>query len=279
MGIKHRWIAVCCVLGILLLITMGYALSKDIQHNQALKDSWSQYQGILQEVEVSRNHNQVLTSAISDLETNNNQLKSTLAELKEQPHKIKYITKIETVLVPQEPELVTSDLPEEYLFSLEGPLVAGRFSQVSDGYRFETFKLSFRNILVIGESKTGASLQAQSSFDSSTWIEIPVQIQVSKIKEQPVFEPHLGVGLTISPSILQPVTGSILVSAIHPLEDLDVLGLRLGFNKNLLRVGIDPIGYNLGKPLPGLTDTWIYPGVSIDTSGYVTADITIGSKF
>lgn len=231
----------------------------------------------LEQNELVQNKNQTLIKSIKTLETENKDLQSLIADLRARPDTIRYITKTETVLRPSEPIFITPDLPDEYLFKVEESLVVGRFAKQEAQYEFSTYDLSFRNILVVAENKTNASLQVSSSYDNQ-WREVPIEVQVSKINKQKLIEPHIGVG--VSGSLPSPnLQASVFLSAIHPRADIDLGLVRASANKNTVSFGFDPVAYNLGAQLPIITDLWITAGPSIDTSGRIQGTVTLGSKF
>jgi len=255
---------------------VGYGLSTaqaDARYNNLLDT----YQSHLEEAEVVRNTNKTLSNAIIALDTDNDDLKSLIAELNAQPKEIQYITKTETILIASDPIVITPDLPDEHMFLLQDGITVARFSQENPGYKFETYNLSFRNTMIIAKNKTAASLQVQSSYDPDVWHEIPVDVAVNRISEQKLFEPHVGLGITggfPSPDI----TGSAYVSLLHPADPTDLLSIRLSASQNTVALGLDPVGYNLGTHLPIFTDLWVYAGVSLNTQLQGQASITIGSK-
>lgn len=259
-----------------LIFLAGYGLSTtqaDARYNNLL----GTYESHLEEAAVVQNTNKNLGNAIAALDTDNDDLKSLIAELKARPKEIQYVTKTETVIVASEPIVITPDLPAEHLFLLQDDIVVAKFSQENPGYKFETYSLSFRNTMVIAKNKTAASLQIQTSHDPETWHEVTVDVKVNRTSEQKLFEPHLGLGITgglPSPD----VAGSAYVSLFHPGDPTDLLSLRLSANQNTAALGLDPIGYNLGSNLPILTDLWIYGGVSLNTQLQGQLSITIGSK-
>ena len=157
-----------------------------------------------------------------------------------------------------------------------------RFSRtVDDTYSFETYELSFTNTLVIGPRSTAALLQLVSSGDPNVIHEIPLDIQVTHIRDRKFFEPHIGLGITTGlevPVISGAVTGSVYTTLLHPADEWDILGLRLSANSEQLRAGVDVAGYNLGSRLPIFTDLWISAGASLGTNNSWSTDITLGSK-
>jgi hypothetical protein len=258
------------------ILLVGYGLASgvsDARYNNLL----GTYQSHLEEAKVVRNKNKTLSGALNALETDNDDLKSLIAELEARPKEIQYITKTETVLVPSDPIVITPDLPQEHLYTLEDNIVIARFSQDNPGYRFETYALKFRNTMVVSKNRTAASLQIQTSHDPDNWHELPIDVEVNRVSDQKLFEPHVGLGVTTGlPS--PDVSGSAYVSLLHPGDNLDVLSLRLSGNQNTASLGVDPVGYNLGAHLPVFTDLWVYGGVGLNTDLQGQVNLTIGSK-
>jgi hypothetical protein len=236
----------------------------------------STYESHLEQAEVVRNTNKTLENAINSLDNENEDLKSLVAELEARPAEIRFITKTETVVVSQDPILVTPNLPGEHLFTLEQRTVVARFAKLEEQYAFETYDLGFRNSMVITNNRTAATLQIKTSFDDE-WHEVPVDVQVNNVREQKLFEPHLGLGLTASAPSWE-ATASVFMTTLHPHDNIDLLGLRVSANTKYAALGIDPLGYNIGSNLPVFTDLWIYGGASLNTELGGSIDLTLGSK-
>lgn len=256
-----------------LLFVLGYAIA-ETTGNRDIQRTLEGFESRLNEAEVVRNQNLSLEKSISRLETENDDLKSLIVELRARPAEIRYITKTETKIVAAEPEARFDELPEEHLHTLETGTVVARFAQEEDQFVFNTYDLDFRNTMVITDSKTAASLQLKSSYDDE-WVEVPIDVEVSNIRDQKLFEPHIGVGGTIG---TYGPSGSAFVSLLHPWDAVDVGSVRLSVGSHV-GLGIDPIGYNLGEPLPVLTDLWVFGGATAHSNGMFSADVTIGSKF
>jgi hypothetical protein len=230
------------------------------------------------EVVIAKNKVTSLGKALSSLQNDNLDLLGIVQELKDRPPQIRYITHIETVLQPSDPIIITPELPENYLFQLEDSITVAEFSVVDEKYKFETFALTFRNTVILGEKSTASLVQVASSYNPNTFYEVPSELIVKKINRQKLFEPNFGMGVTFS--LPEPrLTGSFLFTFLHPLEELDVAGIRISANDKTLKFGIDGVAYNLGKPLPIITDTWIGAGASVDITGKFSGDITLSTKF
>jgi hypothetical protein len=248
------------------------------KYNGLIRANQSQHEEI-----VTTKNKQVnsLEKALQEVANEKFDLLSLVAELKDRPAEIEYITRTETILVPTDPEIIYADLPEEHIHSMQPGFPVAKFSRTSEGsYSFETYELRFSNTLVVGPKSTAALLQLESSGDPGVIHEIPVGIQVTRIQDRKFFEPHIGMGVTglIEFPIAPQLTGSIYTSLLHPADQWDMLGVRLSANTEQLRIGIDAGGYNLGHKLPIFTDLWLVPGGSLGTTGLWSLDLTLGSK-
>ena len=258
-------------------LLVGWGTSQ-IKAEASYGDLMAAYHSTLEEAETVRNHNRTLEGAIGTMDTENNDLKSLIAELEVRPAEIKYITRTETIIKPSEPEVILPALPEEYLFTLEDDLVVGKFSKEEWGYMFNTYGLHYRQTMIVSDKKTSSSLQVASDYEKDVWHEIPIDVEVSRIKERKFFEPNLGIGIMASAPTFD-ITGSLWLSMLHPLDGLDVLSVKVGGNNQVAHAGVDLIGYNVGNNLPVLTDTWVFLGGSLNTNLEPQIDLTVGSKF
>ena len=153
-------------------------------------------------------------------------------------------------------------LPDQHLFQLGDGITVSEFAREDEGFRFETYELAFKADIAVGEQTTAALIQLETSYEPGVWHEVATELDVVRVDERKLFEPHIGLGITGSVPIPD-VTGSVWVSFIHPTNSWDIGVARISMNNNSLRVGIDPVAYNIGDRLPVLTDTWIAPGASI----------------
>lgn len=260
-----------------LVFIAGYSLSScnsAAAYNKLLSLTESQHE----QVTVSSNKVRSLEGAISEMQDENTHLLSLLKEMKDKPTEIRYITQTETVLIASDPLVILPELPQEYLYKVQDEVVVARFAKQNEQYVFNTYDLSFKNTILTGEKSTAALLQVSSSYNPELLVEVPVELEVVKINQVKLFEPHISLGIT--GSIPKPaVTASILLGFIHPREELDVGIIRLSANTENLKLGIEPVSYNLGHITPVITDTWISAGPSIDITGSFSADLTISTKF
>lgn len=234
----------------------------------------------------SRNRVASLEKIIGGKDEEAERLRGIINTLEERPEKIRYIVRTETV-VEGRTEIVEV-LPEEYIHRFDVGLPVASVTHIDDTYQLQTADVTFTTRVVIGENQTGVQLEAVSSLEPEVVYDIPVQSQVStRVREQKIFMPHIGAGITGSLGFQEaeiPVTGDLTASfyttLFHPNENLDILGLRFSANTTGIKLGVDPVGYNIGSRIPFLTDLWIIAGVSVVPGNkYPSIDLTIGSKF
>jgi hypothetical protein len=242
----------------------------------------NQYQGLIQtqneNIAVERNRTRSLRQITKGLQEENDELATLVQDLESRPPEIKYVTRTETVVVSEKGPETLSELPEEYLFKVGEKLVVARFAQEEGEYVFETYDLTFVNAVLIGETETSSIVSVSTSFDPELKEEFKPELKVTRVRDQKLFTPHLGVGITGSVPTPE-LSASLYASFIHPNENLDLLSLRVGGNSQAFRVGVDPVGYNIGSKLPVVQDLWIYGGAGLSTQTGFNADITIGTKF
>lgn len=265
------------LIAIILCFIGGFALSDcqaQAKYSALLELSTEQHT----EISVTKNKTKTLEASLADLSDENTKLIDLVKTLKDKPADIRYITRTETVLKASDPIIMVNDLPEEYIYKLNDQIAVARFAKEQDQFIFETYDLVFRNTIVTGKKSTSALLQVQSSANPNTYYDVPVTVDVRKINQQKLFEPHIGLGITGSLPV-PAVTASLMLYPFHPLEELDAAVLRLSANSKTLKVGLDPIAYNLGHRIPVITDTWISIGPSVDIAGQFSADLTLSTKF
>lgn len=276
------------LLAIVLLVTLvgGYAIGAKIERDAATKsfmELLSSKEKLYEEVEIVRNESSTLDKSIRQLSDKNTELLDLVAQLQARPEKIRYITVTETVIESSEPVIETIDLPAEHVFLLNDKLAVARFAYDSEAerpYTFETYGLTFKNSVVISEKITSGLLQISSSADPDNFVEFPIDsLEVRSINEQPLFEPHIGVSLTFSAAEQPDLLGSIFLSFLHPHENVDVLGIRVGANGQTAQFGIDAVGYNIAAHVPVITDLWIHVGVAVDIHAKPSGHLSLGTKF
>ena len=233
-----------------------------------------------QQIEVERNQRRSLESVLNTAKADNNDLLQVIASLEARPPDIKYIVETEVVIKPSDPIIITPDLPQRHLFQLEDSITVARFEQVADTYEFETYPLKFKGDLAISEKKTAMLFQVESGAEPNVWHELPLDLTVTHVKDDPrkKVEPHIGLAVVGSVPTLD-VSAAVWSTVWHPSETVDSMGVYVGFNSNRGSVGFIPVAFNIGEPLPVLTDLWLMPGVSVDTNLQTNVDLMIGTKF
>lgn len=236
-------------------------------------------------IEVERNKVKSIEEILVQAQDKNKDLLETIASLEARPPEIRYIVETETVLVPEDPIFVTPDLPEQYLFQLADGLTVAEFAQLpEDEFKFETYELTFHGDIAISEERTATLFQVESSYEPGVLHELPVNLDVTRAEEDALkfFEPHIMLGATVGITTeaipLPDVSASLGTTLIHPSTTVDLLGLRVSANDSTLKIGIDPVGVNVGKSLPLLNDLWILPGFSVDHTLQPHVGATIGTK-
>jgi hypothetical protein len=239
----------------------------------------------LQEIEVVKTKNSTLTKALAGAEDERDVLLDEIASLKSKPAEIRYITKVETVVIG-EPTLVTTELPESHTFRTTDGLAVAEFS-VEEGendsppeYYFDTADLTIKADVVIGERDSAVSLRVESDLEPGVEHEIPVEeFNVTQLRDQKLFEPHLIVGAHVTGGQGGVGAGPHLgVSFFHPRDELDLVQVRIGSTSGGPALGLDPVVYNVGEHLPVLTNVWIGAGVDVNLQGQVGGTLSIGAK-
>jgi len=276
------------LLAIILLITLvgGYAIGTKIEQMSAARsyaELLSSRESVYEEVTVVRTRAASLEKSLHELSDKNTELLDLVAQLQARPDQIRYITVTETVIQPSDPIVEVLDLPAEYLFKLREDLTIARFAYDVTAdlpYTFETYELTFKNSVVISDKNSSGLLQISSSADPDKYIEFPIDsLEVRSISEQPMFEPNVGLSLTLSASQTPDLLGSVFVSFLHPHKNVDVLGVRVAVNGQAAQFGLDLVGYNIAAHLPVLTDFWVYGGVAIDIYAQPSGHLSVGTKF
>lgn len=262
--------------GLLLLLVLFFSFYLNSQKNksntelQALIDT---IEITHKEINVSKIENQNLHKALFTKEKENKELLELIKSLNTKPENIKYIVKTETKLIPSEPIFITSDIPKEYLFKMQNGLVTGRFAY-TDEFIFESYELDLKTDLIIANNKTSALTKIKSSYDNQ-WLGTPMQLSVTNVTpKQNILEPQIAVGVTLDNKLKPNI--SLISSNIH-YKDFDFVNLRFSYG-NGASVGLDPISYNIGKPLPILTNAWLAPGVNLNTNDQVNYSLTLSAK-
>lgn len=216
------------------------------------------------------------TFLIDKLSKENKELQSVVATLRRQGRKVEYVTQTETVFVPSEPIEEFQELPDSYQHRLANGIVVAEFKNEDDSFTFSTHELTVQTSLAIGKKSTAAVTTLVSSYDPTYKVTVPTEVSTTYVNDHKVIDPTFGVGITGSYPLA--LYGSVQMNWLHPVRNLDALGARVSFSSKDVRGGVDLIGYNIGDPIPVLTDTWLHLGASYGFTG-PSVDLTLSSKF
>jgi len=268
---------------VLLLLVFGSGwLIRDIGANSDMESVLKDHEIQLEEIEVVRTKNTTLVKALASADEDRAVLLDEIASMKSKPTEIRYITKVETVIQGSE-TIVVTELPGSHTFQLESGLPVAEFSVVpgvKPEYKFDTADLTIKANVVIGERDSAISLIMESDLEPGIEREVPVaEFTVQHIRKNKLVEPNILIGAGISAGATGVGAGpQIAVSFIHPKDEWDLLQIRAGSSSGKAQIGFDPALYNLGGPLPVVTNLWVGAGVSIDARGQTQATVSIGAK-
>jgi len=278
-------------IGIILLFSFitslcSYSIGSSVEEISSSREYAELFESrkvLYSEVKIERTRVNGLTKTLKQLSDENTDLTDLVMQLRQKPDTIKYVSVIETVIVPTTTIESFTTPPEEYIYQLheDTPIAKFSYDQATDpSYIFETYELTFRNSIVITDQKTSGLLQISSSANPGVYTEFPIDtLDVHYITTQRLFEPNIGLGLTLSAGEDPNLLGSIFVSFFHPHENIDVLGLRVAANKQTAQFGLDLAGYNVAAHIPILTDLWVHGGIAIDINANPSGHFSIGTKF
>ena len=276
------------LLAILLLATMigGYAIGAKIERDnssKSIRELLSSKELLYAEVKNAKTKSTSLGKALSELSDKNTELLDLVAQLQDRPEKIRYVTITEAIVKPLEPTVATAEPPTEHVFLLQDNLAVARFAYDSEAefpYSFETYELTFRNSVILSEKNASGLLQIASSANPDVFLEVPIDsFEVRIIDELRLFEPNVGISLTISANETPDLLGSVFVSFLHPHKNVDVIGLRIAVNGQVAQFGADLAGYNIAAHVPVLTDLWVHTGIGVDLHAKPSGHLSLGTKF
>lgn len=263
------------------LVVFFFAFGTQVErwHSTAKQDELIEQLGRANNaVATEKNKNTSLLEAIDSAGVEKQTLLDTIASMKSKPSEVKYIIRTETKLVPEERVVTVKDLPPSHKYRWENGLVVAEF-ETSDGqYLLTTHDLTLRGTMVVGSKDTGLMLEGATSADPDRWETLPVDLKVEQIDSHKILELNVGLGLAASypDPALHP---SVFLSTVHPTKTLDVATIRLGSDGRTASLGVDVVSYNVGGPLPILTDIWVGAGPGINTNGVTQGTLTLSSKF
>ena len=237
------------LLTVLMLVTLvgGYAIGAKIERDnssKSIRELLSSKELLYAEVKNAKTKSTSLGKALSELSDKNTELLDLVAQLQDRPEKIRYVTITEAIVKPLEPTIATTEPPTEHVFLLQDNLAVARFA------------------------------------NPDVFLEVPIDsFEVRIIDELRLFEPNVGISLTISANETPDLLGSVFVSFLHPHKNVDVIGLRIAVNGQVAQFGADLAGYNIAAHVPVLTDLWVHTGIGVDLHAKPSGHLSLGTKF
>ena len=272
-----KYVAVIC------FVLFSFSAGRTLQSRKAridLQAALAERDIALKEIKQTQNKNASLKKSLTSAEESNEELLDLVASLRARPPEVKYITKVETVIV-SEPTLVTTELPNSHTFRMKNGLPVAEFT-VADGptYSFNTADLAVTADLVITEDSSAVSLRMASDLEPDSEYEIKVdKLNVTNTEEKRIFEPHITLGGHVSANPVGFGTGPQLgVSFVHLRDDIDLVHAGVGITNGRANVRFEPFSYNVGKPIPVLTSLWLGAGVEINALGQLSGSLSLSGK-
>ena len=275
--------------------------SKEQDQEQTIEYLMESVPEVHTEIKEVKVQDQSLLNTIKELSDENTQLLDLVRKLKNKPTEVVYVTQTETVIQAANPKEIFDELPDNYQHKTKEGLILAEFnvlepvpelSVISESlnidhdptkysFAFETYDLTIKNSVVIGKKSATSLLQVASSKEPDKFYEIPIDNLTVVNTEEPhkKLEANVGISLTAGLSEKPELLVSVFGSFIHPIKNLDVLGVRLSGNTTNFVFGVDAVGYNVGAHLPVFTDLWVHGGVGVDLWGKPQGLLSLGTKF
>lgn len=216
----------------------------------------------------------LVNNELVNLKKQNKELQDAINFYKEKKQEVKYIIKTETKLTGE--KIVYKTIPEEYIFKLNKEIPVAKFSS-TDKYKFETYDLIYKTYTVISEKDTLIKVTATSSADN---IERAIETTNSIVyenknsEENKIFKPNIMLGISANSNLN--INATVGLSLLKSRNDLwRILMVETSFNKENINVGITPIQFNIGKPVPLVSNLWIGAGYQTNLiNHYGTVNLT-----
>lgn len=275
--------------------------SKETDDQQTIEYLMESVPEVHTEIKEVKVQDETLVNAIKELSDENTQLLDLVRRLKDKPAEVRYVVQTETKIEPANPKEIFDELPNNYQHKTKEGLVLAEFnvlepvpelSVISEGlgidhdptkysFSFETYDLTIKNSVVIGKDSATSLLQVASAKEPDKFYEIPITdlTVINTEEEHKKLEANVGISLTGGLSAKPEFMASVFASFIHPVKNLDVLGVRLSGNTTNFVFGVDAVGYNIGAHIPVFTDLWIHGGAGVDLFGKPVGLISLGTKF
>ena len=220
-------------------------------------------------------------------------LKEDLDELRARPVLVNHTT---SVIEGDHITVVDTDYPTEYRFLTEDGMPVACYTYNDRTFDATTFDLTVESAVVVSEDAHGNRVAHVQGFvassDPTDDGRYPLEIVNSELtfvkpdKQTFMFALHVDAGLSGGYNFetrLGEVNASLGVSFFavgHTRSDNTVrfLHIRGTFDDKSIGAGIDPVGVNIGKPLPLVDDIWLWAGPTFATDG-VSVVGTVSSTF
>lgn len=260
---------------LLLCLTIGLLQIKAIRLNQELRTVYGSRDIALQELDTSRNDYSTVTKLLKEADNYSVILEQQIAALKTQPTKIKYVVRTETIL-ESGPTVIVKQLPDNHTFRLNNGIAVAAIQKTETEFSLLTYDLSFRSQSVMTEKQTSLSFQASSSEAPDVWVEVPVTSTTINTQPRVLLEPHVGIGVAIGyPTI---VSAGLWTTLVHLPKGLDFIGASIFADSSTAHIGVLPLAYNIGGPLPVLTNLWLSPVITFNIANGPGGSLLLGGK-
>ncbi len=265
-----------CLLGVLLLNQIS-SYFKSKEYSSLIESLANQNTLLYENLETVKIKETSLEEAIVKLSDENTKVLALLSNQK--PNEVKYITRTETTLAPTVPVEKATGVPEHYSYVLNSNIPIAEFDYTNGESIFTTHSLKYKQTVILTKDEANALLQVSSSADN-IWHDLPTDVVVlhtESNEKYPRFSPNLNLGLgsMISPDletfIPYPAIG---INTLYLHKNIAVLSPSIGLAKHP-NAGINVVSYNIGGPLPGVSDIWISAGPQINTELQVGAGINL----
>lgn len=296
-----QWLALISILMALIGVwlsgmSLGRSLAyteKDKEFAKVLENLRESHKGV---VEIRNKQVRSLQEALSARDAEIGLQADLILKLKDKPSAVRYLTRVETVLLPAQPEIISvpaTELPTRHLFSLtvpDGEMVVARMEKVEDKLELQTYEQKWVLNAALGDVSSTFLLRGETSFEPGVLHEIPVEVQVTHIDKDAPHQEVLEVGVALGATGVLPLDksglrlgGSLAMPWLHPHPAVDLLTPRITAlsgpqDHSEVRAGIDAAAFNLGAPIPMIEDLWLGAGPSINVGQSVSVDLSLTTR-
>lgn len=238
------------------------------------------------DIETAKTENQSLIGLLKEAKEEQGELAALVSSLRSRPDQVRVVTKIEVEHVPVERIVIVNDLPDEHLHTLGEGLVVAAFRHADAGFAFETYRLRTRVRLVHADADAAALVMVSSDYEPERWFDVESDLDPTwtSRQEHRMFAPRVGLGLQLGAGLTGKALGRFEPQGVavfdwfHPHPNVSLLGLRIGGSPRAFRGGLDAVRYNIGGPLPVLTNLWLGLGVDFGTDATFSAGLSLTAR-